>query len=135
LLKAGFVPRPNQIRVISLSMGWETSLLSPWKIMWNLTWSKWTPLEGSTRRALISSARKTAKKMGTTRVAHPPGRVVTSRPVGTRMGKGKGKPLSTRGWLPRGSVFLSFRGLTPPPWGYLSKRSPRGTTLVKPIGW
>jgi len=135
LLKRGFVPRPGGLRARGVPLGWETSLVQPWGLYWGLTWKGWTSLEGATRVSLIRTTRKLTKKLGTTTVMVHPGAPVTARPVGTRMGKGKGKVWTSRGWLTRGAQLLHLRGGWLPGWGVLSKRTPRGVAQVLPRGW
>ena len=135
LAKRCFVPRANQSRQRSFPSGWETSLVAPWGHSWAFQWDNWTVLEGSTRKSLITQARKITKKLGVIKVQVHPGQVTTARPVGTRMGKGKGKPHSTRTWLCRGASLLLFRGPQPAGWSTLSKRSPRGAAKLIPLGW
>lgn len=135
LLKRGFVPRAGQLRRGSYPISWETSLVSVWGHAWALQWTQWTVMEGSTRKSLIAQARKLTKKLGSTRVVIHPGKITTSRPVGTRMGKGKGKVHSTRGWLPAGGSLLLFRGPRPGGWSTLVKRSPRGAAQLNSLGW
>lgn len=118
-----------------VTLGWETSLVQPWRQHWSLTWSAWTVLTGQTRTSLIRTARKLTKKVGPAVVIVSPGLPTTLRPVGTRIGKGKGKIDSTRGWLPRGGTFLHHRGNFPGGWEVLRKRSPRGAARILSRGW
>lgn len=94
-------------------------------------WAQHTILRGNTRKSLVTQARKFTKKSGSLQVVPHPGKVVTSKPLGTRMGKGKGKPSgNTRGWLPEGGILVRFRGVNPTPkWNTLTKRTPRNSSV------
>lgn len=94
-------------------------------------------MEGSQRRAAAAAARKFTKKTARVTLAGHPGGVVTGRSVGTRMGKGKGKPRDVRKWYPAGGVTHRVTTVGPElPRGVNllgSRTSGRVTTL--PAGW
>ena len=96
----------------------------------------WSALGDPQRRAQTVLARKVAKRTATVTVRVHPGGVVTGRPVGTRMGKGKGKPVGHRRWVPRGGVTHL---VVTPPGGLpgLAGLTPRssGRVTVVPTRW
>jgi len=99
----GFVPRGGRPAAIT-RLGWSDSLVG-----WSDGYHRYVATRaanlGDTQRgALVRTARKLAKK--SVRVARTVGPVRTARPVGTRMGKGKGKPAGHRGWTPRGVTLF-----------------------------
>ena len=103
MVKRGFVPRggrpPRPPR-----RGWADRLVG-----WTDHHHRWVArvaanLDDTQRGAVVRTARKLAKK--SVRVARAAGPVRTARPVGTRMGKGKGKPAGHRGWTPRGVTLF-----------------------------
>jgi hypothetical protein len=105
----GFVPRAGR-RTTRAVWGWDVALAG-----WTGRATRWVAtragaLTGSERTAHVRTARRVTKRVGRVRVARSVGSVVTGRPVGTRMGKGKGKPVGHRGWTPAGATLLEVVG-------------------------
>jgi len=122
----GFVPRSGPARVVT-PWGWETSLTGWSGRGATLVATRPGVLPGAARAALVKTSRKIAKKVARVTVRVDPGPVVTSRPVGTRMGKGKGKPGGTRRWVPRGTTLVGWS--RPVGVAVLAGRSPLGLVL------
>ena len=133
--KAGFVPRPGPTRVGSARLGWETSLGGWTRLGWTYRFAGWTPLGGSTRAALLRVATRAVRRAGRVTLRTHPGETQTGRPVGTRMGKGKGKPRGHLRWFPRGAPLVDLRGPRPPGWGVLPGRTPGGGGRVLRSFW
>ena len=129
--KAGFVPRPGPTRVGSARLGWETSLGGWTSLGWTYRVGGWSALAGPTRTALTRVATRAVRRAGRVTLRTHPGAPQTGRPVGTRMGKGKGKPRGWLRWLPRGGALFSLRGVRPPGWGILPGRTPGGGRTVR----
>ena len=126
MLGRKFVPHPGPQRQKSHPTGWETSLVGWSGLTWTAQTLRWSALENPTRNALVKVARRTTRKTGSLTLGIHPGEVQTSRPLGTRMGKGKGRPAGCRRWTPRGERWLFFRGSRPTGWGVLPGRTPGG---------
>lgn len=120
---SGFVPRPSARRVVGVPLSWETSLLGWSATAWWLTATVWAAVEDPQRKAITSFARKTVKKQAHWTTRTGPGGVVTNKPVGTRMGKGKGKPQGHRTWWCIGTPVGVITGKFPARLGVLYKRS------------
>lgn len=58
------------------------------------------------RAAFVKLARRLTRKVARLTVVAGPGRPWSTKPVGTRMGKGKGKPTGRVAWLPRGAALV-----------------------------
>ena len=89
--------------------GWDTSLVGPFGA-WQVRAARWASLEDPQRTALVRLGRKLAKKKHHLRVVVHPGGVTTAKPVGTRMGGGKGRPRGRRTWLARGQPLFDLTG-------------------------
>lgn len=106
----GFVPRAGAATATS-TWGWDVALAG-----WSgsggveLVAVRAAATVETERSALTRAVRRFAKRAARVRVARSPGPVRTERPVGTRMGKGKGKPAGHRGWTPRGAVLFDLAG-------------------------
>lgn len=73
---------------------------------WALTATASTRLTTSARGILVKLGRRLTRKVARLTVTAPVGRPWSTKPVGTRMGKGKGKTADRIGWLPQGATAL-----------------------------
>lgn len=108
-LERGFVPRGGR-RTARVTWGWDVALAGWTRRDTSVVVTRASALEDPQRGALVRAARRVTKRVGHLRVARSAGPVVTARPVGTRMGKGKGKPVGHRGWTPRGAALFEVTG-------------------------
>ena len=109
MAKRGFVPRGGR-PVDHVGLGWADSLVG-----WSGRYHRYVTtraanLSDTQRGAIVRTSRKLAKK--SIRVARSAGPVRTARPVGTRRGKGKGKPAGHRGWTPAGVTLFEVTAPT-----------------------
>lgn len=81
-------------------------------------------------RAVTAFARKVTKKKAHWTTGFAPGGVVTAKPVGTRMGKGKGKPAGHRRWFPRGGHLGILTGRLPLRLSVLGRRTSSRVMVV-----
>lgn len=121
----GFVPRAGRA-ARPTRWDWAVALAGWTHRDWQVTAARAAGVADRARRGTTRTARRVAKRAGL-RVGGHPGAPVTARPVGTRMGKGKGKLAGHRRWTPRGDVLFEVatpaaaRGLA-----VLAGRAPTG---------
>lgn len=102
---------------------------------WALLAGEPTRLAQPTRAALVKLARRVTRKVAGLTVVAGPGRPWSTKPVGTRMGKGKGKTTARVGWLPRGGSALAVAA-SPTVAGRLRRITRRGGAWrVTPTWW
>ena len=99
---------------------------------WHLTATAPTGVTTPRRGATLKGARRLTKKAGRLTVVAGRGRPWSTKPVGTRMGKGKGKTADHRGWIPRGGAHLRWVG-RPGRLAPLTRRCPG--VRITPLGW
>jgi len=111
-------------------VSWETSLFQWGLTRWTLTSTVWSAMTDPQARAVAAFARKVTKKKAHWMTAFAPGGVTTAKPVGTRMGKGKGKAAGHRRWLARGSHLGVLTGRLPLRLSVLGGRTSSRVTVV-----
>jgi len=117
-----FRPRAPQAKPQVVYLGWPELLPTSVGARWWLIAGKRRSRHGAARvdtpqrTALTKNLRRGTKKKVHTRVATHPGRPVTAKSLGVRMGNGKGKIHHHRGWWRPGRLLweVHLRGLTEP---------------------